>query len=119
MPNEKKIKVSNFEGIGQTINPMFGFDPKFNHEWNEEFQGLQAFPSESYLQRIQKDRAIIKLYQEFVDASIKGATAIIDGKVTSLNPNEPVKQHVYVYNHIFFSFAVDTPLSYKDLTSSD
>jgi len=30
-----------------------------------------------------------------------------------------VRQHVYVYNQIFFSYAVDTPLSYKDLTSSD
>lgn len=34
---EKQIKVSNFEGIGQTINPMFGYDPKRIHEWNEEF----------------------------------------------------------------------------------
>jgi len=59
------------------------------------------------------------VYQDFVDAAITGAKAIIEGKLTSLNPNEPVKQHVYVYNHIFFSYAVDTPLSYKDLTSSD
>jgi protein TIF31 len=43
----------------------------------------------------------------------------VDGKLTSLNPNEPLKQHVYVYNQIFFSFAVDTPLSYQDLTNSD
>ena len=36
-----------------------------------------------------------------------------------MNPNEPVRQHVYVYNQIFFSYAIDTPLEYKDLTSSD
>ena len=50
---------------------------------------------------------------------MKGAQAIIEGKLTSLNPNEPVKQHVYVFNQIFFSFAVDTPLAYRDLTSTD
>ena len=50
---------------------------------------------------------------------MQGAMAIIDGKVMSLNPNEPVKQHVYVFNQIFFSFAVDLPQSYKDLTSAD
>lgn len=59
------------------------------------------------------------MYQDFVEAAVKGAQAIIEGKLTSLNPNEPVKQHVYVYNQIFFSYAVDTPLSYKDLTSID
>jgi len=71
------------------------------------------------MNRVQKDRAYMKVYQDFTDASIAGAQAIIEGKLTSLNPNEPVKQHVYVYNHIFFSYAVDTPTSYKDLTSTD
>ena len=36
-----------------------------------------------------------------------------------MNPNEPLKQQVYVYNAIFFSYAVDDPYSYKDLTSKD
>ena len=69
--------------------------------------------------RIQKERAAIKVYQDFVDAAVKGAKAIIEGKLTSLNPNEPVRQHVYVYNNIFFSYAVDTPLSNQDLTAKD
>ena len=80
---------------------------------------MQNFPTESYFQRVQKDRAQLKVYQDFVDAAMKGAQAIIEGKLTSLNPNEPVKQHVYVFNQIFFSFAVDTPLAYRDLTSTD
>ena len=71
------------------------------------------------MQRMQKDRAVAKIYNDFLDAAIKGSTAIVEGKLTSLNPNEPMRQHVYVYNSIFFSFAVDTPLSYSDLTTSD
>lgn len=88
---EKKISVSNFEGVGQTICPLFGFDPRQLREWNEEFQVVQNFPTESYFQRVQKDRAQLKVYQDFVDAAMKGAQAIIEGKLTSLNPNEPVK----------------------------
>ena len=71
------------------------------------------------MQRMQKDRAVAKIYYDFVDAATKGAQAIVEGKLTSLNPNEPLKQHVYVYNQIFFSFAVDLPLSYADSTTSD
>ena len=70
--------------------------------------------------RVQKERAQIKVYQDFVEAATTGAKAIIEGKLTSLNPNEPQGQHVYVYNHIFFSYAVDAPLNaYRDLTSTE
>lgn len=37
VPKEKAIKVSNFEGVGQTISPLFGYDPRVIREWNEEF----------------------------------------------------------------------------------
>ena len=70
VPKEKAIKVSNFEGVGQTISPLFGYDPRVIREWNEEFQVVQTFPAETYYQRVQKDRAQLKVYQDFVDASI-------------------------------------------------
>ena len=97
-PVEKPIKVSNLDSLSQTICPLFGYDPRTMRDWNEEFQVVQNFPIDSYFQRVQKDRAHHKVYQDFVDASVQGAQAIIEGKLTSLNPNEPVKQHVYVYN---------------------
>jgi len=37
--------------------------------------------------------------------------------LTPLNPNEQAKTHVYVFNQIFFSFAVDTPTVYNDSTT--
>ena len=117
--DEKKIMVTNGAGLSETISPLHGFDPKQMREWNEEFQVVKNFSTDNYLMRIQKERAAIKVYQDFVDAAVKGAKAIIEGKLTSLNPNEPVRQHVYVYNQIFFSYAVDTPMSNHDLTSSD
>ena len=68
---------------------------------------------------MQRDRAVAKVYGDFVEAATKGAIAIVEGKIIPLNPNEAMRQHVYVYNQIFFSFAVDLPLSYSDSTTSD
>lgn len=42
-----------------------------------------------------------------MDAATKGAVAIVDKKVSALNPQEELSHHVYVYNQIFFSYATD------------
>lgn len=89
------------------------------HDWNEEFQVVQNFPGETFVQRMQKDRAVSKVYNEFLEAASQGAMSIIEGKMAPLNPNEPLRSHVYVYNQIFFSFSVDLPTSYADSASSD
>jgi len=52
-------------------------------------------------------------------AATEGAISIIKGNIQPLNPLEQRKQHVFVYNLIFFSFAVDSPESFKDLTSTE
>ena len=88
-------------------------------DWNEEYQVVRQFPAVDVLQRAHKERAAQKVYTDFLQAAIAGAQAIIEGKLASLNPNEPAKQHVFVYNGIFFSYAIDLPTSYRDLTSSD
>jgi len=61
----------------------------------------------------------VKVYNDFLDAATKGAVAIVNGNLMALNPNEPERQQVFVYNYIFFSYAVDLVDSFKDLTSSD
>lgn len=116
---EGQVRVANFEGVKETICPLHGYDPSIMRDWNEEFQTIKAIPSASFLQRLQKDRAFFKVYSDFLEAAVKGAEAIIEGKLMALNPNEPTRQHVYVFNSIFFSYAVDTPLSNADLSSSE
>ena len=68
---------------------------------------------------MQKDRAMSRVYHDFLEAATQGAVAICEGKLTALNPNEPVHQHVYVYNQIFFSFAADYCTDYRDSASSE
>ena len=80
---------------------------------------VKGFPKDNIVQRIQRDRAILKVYNDFLDAATKGAMAIVNGNLMPLNPNEAEKQQVFVFNYIFFSFAVDLIDSFKDLTSTD
>jgi len=102
---------------GQTLQPLYGLDPKGIRDWNEEFQTLKDFPNKSVLERLTRDRHVFKTYNDFVEAATKGAVAIVDGNLTSLNPNEPLVSQIFVYNYIFFSFAVDLSESYRDNSS--
>ena len=70
-------------------------------------------------QRAQRDRAIQKIYSDFLLAASEGAIAIVKGNLSPLNPNESKKQQVFVYNYIFFSFALDVIDSFKDLSTSE
>jgi protein TIF31 len=40
---------------------------------------------------MQRDRAIQKVYNDFLDAAVKGAQAIVNGNLMPLNPNETEK----------------------------
>ena len=97
--------------------PLYGLDPKGIRDWNEEYQVVKAFPKDSVAQRAQRDRAIQKIYNDFLAAATEGAIAIINDNLSPLNPNENKYQQVYVYNYIFFSFALDVIDSFKDLSS--
>lgn len=76
-------------------------------DWNEEFQMVRSLPSESPLQRIQRDKALGKIYSDFLEVAINGAKSVISGCVQPLNPMDPLKQQLFVFNHIFFSFTED------------
>jgi len=60
---------SEKEDLENTVMPLFGLDPRVTREWNEEFQVVKNFPKENFLQRVQKDRAVNKVYNDFVDAA--------------------------------------------------
>jgi protein TIF31 len=61
--------------------PLYGIEPKQMHDWNEEFQVVKNFPDENFVQRITRDRAVSKVYNDFVEAATQGAIAIIEGKI--------------------------------------
>lgn len=105
--------------MSEVVNPLYGLDPKGIRDWNEEYQVVKDFPKENVGQRAQRDRAVQKIYSDFLNAASEGAVAIVKGNLTPLNPNEHKKQQVFVYNYIFFSFALDVPESFIDLSTQD
>lgn len=101
------------------MNPLFGLDPKGIRDWNEEYQVVKNFPKENMAHRAQRDRAISKIYNDFLNAATEGAIAIVKGSISPLNPTEARKSQVFVYNLIFFSYAIDSYDNFQDMTQSD
>ncbi len=59
-------------------------------------------------------RTLNRIYVDFVDAATKAACAIVDGDILPLNPNEPERSQIYLYNNIFLNFAFDSRDIYDD-----
>ena len=55
----------------------------------------------------------VQFYSEFTESVRAGATAIFDGQIAPINPMDPEKTQVFVYNNIFYSRAVDTKENFK------
>jgi len=84
-------------------------------DWNEEYQSCRDLPAASLPDRILRDRTLHRVYADFVAAAVKGAQAIVHGNIPPINPGDPDRTHVYLYNNIFFSFAVDGRNMYKGM----
>lgn len=118
--NGTQFQVESFKYENEeAVSGFYGMDSKGSRDWNEEFQVCKDLPTENVFQRIQRDRAFNKIYYDFIEAAKKGAVAIVNKSIPALNPMDDEHQHVFVYNQIFFSFAVDNKENYKDVSSTD
>eukprot|EP01117_Protostelium_nocturnum_P013348 TRINITY_DN4974_c0_g1_i2.p1 TRINITY_DN4974_c0_g1~~TRINITY_DN4974_c0_g1_i2.p1 ORF type:complete len:1454 (+),score=476.66 TRINITY_DN4974_c0_g1_i2:138-4499(+) len=84
-------------------------------DWNEEFQSSKELDQSTVKERIVRDHAIIKVNNDFIDAATRGAVAIINKTVPPLNPMDPKHVRMYIYNNIFFSYAIDTSDKYEEV----
>ncbi|GAM19040.1 hypothetical protein SAMD00019534_022150 [Acytostelium subglobosum LB1] len=96
MANETNLLVIDTEMRGQP------------RDWNEELQSLRELPRSTPQERILRDRAFYRVNCDFVDAAIRGAKVVVGKSVPPINPTEEERMHMFVYNNIFFSFALDT-----------
>lgn len=86
----------------------FGFEVTgIQRDWNEELQSCRELPKTSLQDRVMRDRALYRVFSEFVEASIRGAKAVVGRCLPPINPTDPERFHMYVHNSIFFSLAVD------------
>jgi len=84
-------------------------------DWNEEYQNCKELPNETFPDKLIRDRALYRINIDFVEAATNGAIAIVNGGVSPINPMDEPKGHMYVWNNIFFSFAVDGRDTYKEM----
>lgn len=68
---------------------------------------VRQLPADTPISRIQKDKALAKVYNDFLEAALLGTEAVVRGALQPLNPMDPKRQHVFVSHHIFFSFTED------------
>jgi hypothetical protein len=61
-------------------------EPIALRDWNEELQMMRGMDDESIEIRYHKERTIHQIYSDFVTEAKHGATLIVDGCISPLNP---------------------------------
>uniref|UniRef100_A0A183C8G4 Clu domain-containing protein n=1 Tax=Globodera pallida TaxID=36090 RepID=A0A183C8G4_GLOPA len=84
-------------------------------DWNEELQTTHDMPQSNFAEKLCRDRARFKVHADFLSACIRGATAVIDGSVHTINPMDEPRMHMFIWNNIFFSLGFDVKDHYKEL----
>ncbi|TDH72283.1 uncharacterized protein CCR75_003153 [Bremia lactucae] len=87
-------------------------------DWNEEIQCCRELSKETLKDEIVRARVMFKIVTEFVEAATQGAVAIVEGNIPAINPMDDKSAHVYVFNNIFFSVAIDGK-SMKDFAGGE
>jgi protein TIF31 len=103
------------------IEDSFGLDVRGGapRDWNEELQGAREMARDTLDQRIERARLIYRTFVDFGHAAFAGVMAICNGQIRALNPNEPPRNHVYLFNNIFFSRAADAGMDTFKVYSGD
>lgn len=114
------VHTSDMSRTHDFLCDSFGLEDKAApRAWNEEIQSLRSYSPEDGMDKVTKAKFIFKTNTEFLEACKLGAVAVVEGHIASLNPMDPAPNHVFVYNDIFFSRAVDTKDSYKLCNGDD
>jgi protein TIF31 len=101
------------------FNELYGVDTSAFGDWNEDLQLCKALPREDFYQRANRDKTMVKIHNDFLRAAVEGAKAVIRGSIAPANPMDPKETQVFIYNQIFFSYAVDTPEHFKQDSGQD
>ena len=82
-------------------------------EWNEEVQTVRAMACPDQQATLMKCKYLQKVTTEFIDASRLGAIAIVDGHINPMNAEDSEECHIYFFNNIFFSRAMDAKDTFR------
>ncbi|RKP13274.1 clustered mitochondria-domain-containing protein, partial [Piptocephalis cylindrospora] len=83
-------------------------------DWNEELQGHRELPRATPAERLIRERLLHRLHVEFTAAATRGAIAVVEGEIPSLNPGTGEEDEgpgggarMYLHEGIFYSCGYD------------
>ncbi|TPX65936.1 hypothetical protein SpCBS45565_g04801 [Spizellomyces sp. 'palustris'] len=88
-------------------------------DWNEDFQSTRDLPRSTPQEKVLRDQAMYRTHADFIEAAVRGAVAVLNGSVMSLNPQEPGATQMYLHNNIFFSQGYDQREAFEKLGGPD
>ena len=112
LDEEVEEHEANLYEAGKDLFNNHGYNSNIYRDWSEELHSCRQISETEFGTKLAKRKAQNKITQEFVNAATLGAKAIIDGDLRSFNHNMPESEQCFVYNNIFFTYAID---SYMDL----
>ncbi|PVV01120.1 hypothetical protein BB560_004473 [Smittium megazygosporum] len=107
-----KGRSSSYD-IENTQDVYLKFGPRAaeaQRDWNEELQNIKEIDVSdlSEYELALKDSQLLSWLNEFTEAAVAGAMAVVDDEVVPLNPTELPSQYIYLRENIFFSKANDS-----------
>ncbi|KAG7192043.1 Intracellular distribution of mitochondria [Scheffersomyces spartinae] len=97
----------NYPDVSRSQLPLItnGVDGSdYIKEWNEDVQTIRELPTTTPNDQILREKLLHKSLHDFTEVATTTAINIIKGNVTPMNPGEPVNQHIFLKNGIFYSF---------------
>ena len=81
-PKENDINLYEFDQIRNEnfMVDFHGFDPSTVRDWNEELQMCKDLPKQDLIQRLNKDKVLLKIHSDFVEAATKVSLVFIHPK---------------------------------------
>jgi hypothetical protein len=65
------------------------------------------------MDRINKDKYRLKLYQELVEFAKEGAIKVVDGKIPPVHGYSECENQIYVHGSLVYTFIDETPYHYR------
>ena len=104
-------------GMGENLlRQFFGFTENRGvlRDWNHELQSLREQKAETMEEAIKKNHFLNKVSVDFSKAVVQGARMVVDGEIVSVNSEEDPSEHIFIFNNIFFTRAVDSKDQMKE-----
>lgn len=101
---------ANTPDLGRNMDALFlnaDVAGEGNRDWNEDLQAAYELPNDAAMERMQREQAMVRAYNDFVDAAVKGAMGVADKSLIAINQSEEESAQMFIHNNIFFSTGYD------------